>query len=267
MNREPVTFDARAVARLEKIYAASAIVEQRARTRAALEIRAGEQGLDIGCGPAFLACELAREVGPTGRIVGLDSSADMRAAARARAARESVEDRVEVVAGDAVRLDFPTGSFDFVTAVQVYLYVAEIERALAEVTRVLRPGGRLAVVDTDWDSCVWLTSDRERHRRVMEARTAHFANPHLPPRLPGLLREAGLRLTHAEIIPLLELRQERDSFSGDLIGVTSDAAVRHGITAAEAEAWKADLRARTADGQYFFSVNRYLFLAVKPSAG
>jgi SAM-dependent methyltransferase len=246
-------FGAREAARLETIYASPSIVAQRARMRAALGARRGERGLDIGCGPAFLACELGHEVGPTGRIVGLDESPEMVDAARARIARESLEDRVEVRQGDAGRLDFPDASFDFATVVQVYLYVADVEGALAEAARVLRPGGRLAVVDTDWDSCVWLTADRERH---------------LPPRLPGLLARAGLRLGHAEAIPLLELGGGPGSFSGGLIVPTADLAVRHGMPREEAENWKGDLLARArADegGEYFFSLTRFLFVASKPA--
>ena len=264
MATEAVKFDARAVARLEKIYASPGIVEQRARTRAALGVRPGERGLDIGCGPGFLTCDLAREVGAEGRIVAVDSSPDMLAAAGARVAREGLAERVRLLPGDAARLDFPAASFDFAVGVQVYLYVAEIERALGQAAQVLRPGGRLAVVDTDWDSCVWLTEDRDRHRRVMEGRMAHFAQPHLPPRLPGLLRQAGLRLAHASAIPVLELHGGPDSFSGDLVGATAETAVRHGVAPEEAAAWKADLSRRTGDGDYFFSVNRYLFVAAKP---
>jgi arsenite methyltransferase len=258
-------FGAREAVRLETIYASPTIVAQRARTRSALCARPGEQGLDVGCGPAFLACELGQEVGPSGRIVGLDESPEMLEAARARIAREGLTDRVEVRPGDAARLDFPAASFDFVTVVQVYLYVTDVEGALAEAARVLRPGGRLVVVDTDWDSCVWLTADRDRHRRVMEGRLAHFAQPHLPPRLPGLLARAGLRLAHVEAIPVLELGGGPDTFSGGLITPTADLAIRHGLPRAEVEAWKADLlaRARAADGDYFFSLTRYLFVATR----
>jgi arsenite methyltransferase len=257
-------FGAREVARLETVYASPAIAAQRARTRAALAARPGERGLDVGCGPAFLACELGHEVGPAGRVVGLDQSPEGLEAARARIAREGLVDRVEVREGDAARLDFPAASFDFVTAVQVYLYVSDVEGALAEAARVLRPGGRLAVVDTDWDSCVWLTADRERHRRVMEARVAQFAQPHLPPRLPGLLARAGLRLAHAEAIPVLELDGGTGGFSGGLIAPTADLAVRHGVPRQEVEAWKADLLARAGEGEYFFNVTRYLFVATRP---
>jgi SAM-dependent methyltransferase len=259
-------FGAREAARLETIYASSTIVAQRARTRAALSVRRGERGLDVGCGPGFLACELGHEVGPTGRIVGLDESPEMLEAARARVLREGLADRVEVRQGDAARLDFPDASFDFATVVQVYLYVPDVEGALREAARVLRPGGRMAVVDTDWDSCVWLTADRERHRRVMEGRVAHFAQGHLPPRLPALFERVGLRLGHVEAIPVLELRGGPDSFSGGLIGPTADLAVRYGVPRAEAEAWKEDLLARAREGEYFFSLTRYLFVATRPES-
>jgi SAM-dependent methyltransferase len=260
------TFGSREVERLLKVYASPPIVHQRARTLAALAVRPGERGLDIGCGPAFLSLELARAVGDAGRVTGLDSSPEMREAAVARLTQAGLLSRVHLVAGDAARLEFPDGTFDFVVAVQVYLYVPDVAGALAEAWRVLRPGGRIVVVDTDWDSCVWGTADRPRHLRVMEGRLAYFTNPHLPPILPGLLQRAGFRLEHAEVIPLLELDYARDSFSGDMIPVMADLAVRHGVSREEADAWKADLLGRTAPGQYFFSLNRYLFRATKPAA-
>jgi arsenite methyltransferase len=256
-------FDASIVSRMERMYGSPEIAEQRSRTRNLLAIRSGERGLELGCGIGFLACEMAREVGAVGRIVALDASPDMVAAARSRAQREDLAGRIEFVVGDAARLDFPSSSFDFAVAVQVYLYVKDIERALAEAARVLRPGGRLVIVDTDWDSCVWLTGDRERHKRVIEARTREFNQAHLPPLLPKLLRLAGLALVSAEVHPVVNLRYDADSFSGALPDVMAKIAAKHGVERTEAQAWADDLKSRTGEGEYFFSLNRYLFLARK----
>src|SRR5262249_54433437 len=180
-------FDAAGATRMERMYSSPPIVEQRAWTRSALALQPGERGLEIGCGVGFLACEMGREAGPEGRIIWIDNSPHMSAAAKERAGRENLSARLQFALGDAVRIDFPSASFDFVVAVQVYLYVSEIEQALAEAARVLRPHGRLVIVDTDWDSCVWLTGDRERHKRIQEARLRELGQPHLPPALPRLL--------------------------------------------------------------------------------
>jgi len=252
-------FDAANVDRMERMYASAPMAEQRARTRAALALSPGDHGLEIGCGIGFLACEMAREVGATGHIVGLDNSPDMIAAAQKRAEREGLSDRLEFVVGDAKRLDFPSTVFDFVVAVQVYLYVAEIELALADAVRVLKPGGSLTVVDTDWDSCVWLTGDRARHRRVLDARLRELGQPHLAPELPALFRRAGIDLVSVEVHPILNLKYEPESLSAGLIESTPGIVTKYGIDLAEAEAWANDLRSRTSEGEYFFSFNRYLF--------
>ena len=67
-------FDAADIARLDKAYSTPQIVDQRRRFRAAVAARPREVGLDVGCGPGHLACELAREVAPEGRIVAIDGN-------------------------------------------------------------------------------------------------------------------------------------------------------------------------------------------------
>src|SRR5256885_15783905 len=106
-------FDAANVARMERMYGSAPIADQRAKTRAALALRAGEHGLEIGSGIGFLACEMVREVTPGGRVVGIDSSPDMVAAARVRAEREGLSDDLDFTVGDAARLEFPAATFDF----------------------------------------------------------------------------------------------------------------------------------------------------------
>ncbi len=127
---------------------------------------------------------------------------------------------------------------------------------------MLRPGGRLLVLDTDWDSIVWRSSDDERMRRVLSAWDGHLADPHLPRRLAGLLEGAGLSVTHRAVIPLLNVGYDPGTYSAGLVGFISAFVPRHSdITAGDIASWASDL---TGLGPgYFFSLNRYLFLAVR----
>jgi ubiquinone/menaquinone biosynthesis C-methylase UbiE len=256
-----MSFDAETARRLLKSYLTEDVVAQRRAIRAALALQPGERVLDIGSGPGLLADEMAREVGAQGSVTGVDPSEEMLAIARSE--QSSDEERLVYLVGAATELPVPDADFDAVTSTQVYEYVADMSTALAEAHRVLRPGGRLVILDTDWDSIVWRSSDDERMQRVLAAWDEHLADPHLPRRLPGLLRDAGFALTSAEVIPLLNVGYRPNTYSAGLIGfVTSFVPGRQGVQADEVAAWEADLRALGED--YFCSLNRYLFVATKP---
>lgn len=259
---QPQLFNAKMAAQLDRLYASPQVVAQRRRLRELIDARPGERGLDVGCGLGHLSCELALDVGETGRVIGIDASADMVVGATERAARLGVGDRVSVVQGDATALALPDASVDFAAAVQSYSYVPQVEQAIAEAARVLRPGGRLAVLETDWDMCVYRSADAAQMRRIFDGRW-RFAHWHLPRELHRLFRDAGLRLTRTEVFPIVETHYDPDSFGAGLLAVARNAAVRHGVDAAEADAWVADIHTRTNDGDYFFCVNRFMFVAVK----
>lgn len=238
------------------------VAEQRARTRAIVSPRSGERGLDIGCGFGLLACELARDVGPTGRVMGVDAVPDMITACEERARHDAVTGRTEFRHADAEALPFAPGTFDFVTAMQVYEYMADVERGLEEAARVLKPRGRMAVLETDWESCVWHAGDRDRTARVLKTWEQRFAHPHLPARLPELLRRSGFALKGVTLIPVVNVELSEQTYSPGMIDVVARfVANRGGITEDEAALWAEDVRSQAARGEYFFSLSRYLFLA------
>jgi arsenite methyltransferase len=246
---------------IERTYASQDVIAQRRALLDLLAPRPGEDALDIGSGPGYLACEMADLVGPTGSVHGIDPSQSMLAvSARRRPAEHAAP--VRFGPGAATALPFPDESFDMVTATQVYEYVPAMPMALAEAWRVLRPGGRLLVLDTDWDSLVWHSRDTQRMRRVLAAWDEHLADPHLPRRLRRLLVDAGFTLTHRSVLPLFNAGYDPHAFSAGVIGLLADFVPGHGgVTAEETAAWRADLEALGED--YFFSLNRYLFLAIR----
>ena len=96
--------------------------------------------------------------------------------------------RCRLGTGRAETLPFDDGMFDAVVTVQVLEYVTDIEVAVGEMFRVLKPGGRAVILDTDWDSTVWFSDDRPRMDRVLALWDGHLADPRLPERLGPLLR-------------------------------------------------------------------------------
>jgi arsenite methyltransferase len=247
-------FDEQASRQVEALYSTPDVVEQRGAVRRALTLRGGERVLDVGSGPGFLAAEMAAEVGPDGRVVGVDPSESMLAVAQRRGAD------VEFVPGGALELPFGEAEFDAVVSTQVLEYVPEVAAALAEAGRVLAPGGRLLILDTDWDSIVWHTTDRPRMERVLHAWNEHLADPYLPRRLPRLLADAGFSLETCEVIPLLNRGYEPRTYSAGILEFVRDFVPgRAGVSAEEAAAWADELIALGED--WFFSLNRYLFLA------
>src|SRR5829696_9236910 len=166
-------FDNEAARKLETIYSSPDVVAQRSATLERLRLRPGEEVIDVGCGPGFLCEQMADCVGPKGRVVGVDVSEDLLAFARGRNTR----DWLTYSYGDAAALSSPDASFDLAVSAQALEYVEEPDRALAEMFRVLKPGGRALIMNTDWDRVAWVSSNQDRMMRVRRAWEEHCAHP------------------------------------------------------------------------------------------
>lgn len=260
-----IDFDERTAKAVEAMYLTPDVVAQRAEVIKALAPKPGEHLLDIGAGPGLLAYDLARLAGENGRVLGIDTSEPMVKMARTRCAALP---QAEFEVGDAVKLAGVEGAFDAAVSTQVYEYVADMDGALKALHRVLRPGGRALILDTDWDSIVWHASDRRLMQRVLHCWDDHLADPHLPATLAVKLRRAGFTLMRMDVVPMTSLGYQPHSYAAGMmhgiLGFVRANGERHGLSADEIQTWYDDQLHLAERGEFFFSLNRYMFFAVKP---
>jgi ubiquinone/menaquinone biosynthesis C-methylase UbiE len=168
--------------------------ELRQRTASLARLQPGDQVLDVGCGTGTLALDVQRRVGRAGRVVGIDPGQEQIARARAKAARRDVP--IEFQIGVIEQLAFPDQTFDVVlsTLMMHHLPASLKAQGLAEIARVLKPGGRLVIADF-----------KRKQERVGQAARFHAGGSSLP-ELAALVADAGFAQVEIE-----ELRPTRFS--------------------------------------------------------
>lgn len=161
-------------------------------------LRPGMRVLDVGCGPGSITLGFAEAVG-TGEVVGIDFQPSQVANAQAlSAARGVLNARFEVA--DVNRLPFADGSFDAVFAHSVLGHLREPVKALAEIRRVLRPGGIVGVRDLDWGGRIHAPATpqlEQYYALTARIRQRNGGDPFMGRHHRRLLLEAGFGRTEA----------------------------------------------------------------------
>lgn len=242
------------VARFLDEVAARPLVRKIKRANLArLELRPGQRALEVGYGAGRELAAMARLVGPRGHAVGVERRAALHEAARRHAADAGVS--VELVTGDIAALPLAADTFDAAYVERVLLHVADPAGAVAELARVLRPGGRLVLCDLDPGGYLFDLPDRELTRALVRYRAEReFPSGWAGRQLPRLLRAAGL----ADIRVYPALDHDAGRAPGYLLAhlrASGARAVADGaLTAAEGERWEAILRASAKGGDWFHAL-------------
>ncbi|WP_063049096.1 methyltransferase domain-containing protein [Nocardia arthritidis] len=220
-----------------------------------LAVQPGERALDIGAGTGTEVIELAGRVGPGGEAVGVDPNPAMLAIARGRA--ETADSRARFVEGTAYHLPFPDGYFDAVRCERVYQHLDDPAAATAEIARVLRPGGRALLIDSDWHTAIAHPGDDDVMARLSTSLLATTPNPKSGRSLRGLLTAAGFAIDDIgseaviwdpqTIRPLFAQMTERARADGV-------------ITEQERDDLAATMEAGIAKGDYHLSVTMFAVL-------
>jgi arsenite methyltransferase len=229
-----------------------------------LDPRPGEQILDVGFGGGQALRFIADRVGSSGRAAGVERNPGAVEALNTWGDASGVR-AIEAITADAQELPFPEDSFDAVLTVNVLEAVPDRPRALAEMRRVLKPGGRILVAHDDYESIVYACSDRELCRRVVRAfadvtfKSYPTSDGQMGRHLWGLFRNAGFRDANVQVVPLVntEYRDplhgwETSRFSAQLVAAVSD------LTQEELDRWRADLAERSARDEYLYCITLYV---------
>lgn len=254
-------FDEHAAAQLEVMYRTRDVARRRRLIRDALALQAGDRVLDVGCGPGFCSAELLSDVGPTGALVGIDTSPTMIDAAARRC--EGLGNAA-FYQGDATQLPVEDRSYDCVVCVQVLEFVPNVPAALAEFSRVLHPAGRALVWDVDWATLSWHSANPLRMHRMLRAWDRHLSHPSLPRTLGPALRAAGFTDIQAEGHAFTTTALDPETYGGAaLSNVERYLMGLPDLDRDEVNAWADEQRTLGAHGEYFFTVVQVCFTATR----
>lgn len=210
----------------------------------------GGRYLEVGVGTGEDAVALRERFGV--EVAGVDVSTTIVEEARRRGLAEAV-------VADAESLPFESATFDGAWSDRTFQHLADSEAALAEMVRVTRAGGRIVVVDPDYDTQVVDVSDQELARRVLRFRADHgLRNGTLAHRMSGLFVRAGLTDVSVEATTVAL----RDPESLDnAMGLRTWAATAHErgfLSAEEARSWEAQIDEAIAGGHFLYSFTLFL---------
>ncbi len=223
----------------------------RAMTETGLDLLrpgAGSSVLDVGCGHGACAPLLATRLGPTGRFVGLDASEAMIAEASRRFDHSGLPAEFHV--GDAQALPFENASFDAARSDRVFMFLTDPRKALSELVRVTKPGGRIVVTEGDIGTHTIDAPDVATTRAVLAALTDRSPSGCIGRRLRAMFVDSGLTDIDLQLIPILTTCFAEWNHRLGVETFLSTAIADGRIEGDKATAWINELRARDARGQF-----------------
>lgn len=212
---------------------------------ALLELDPDQRCLDIGCGVGEDARSIAELCGA--RVVGLDVNTRM---VRESQSRSAGREGLTFLVAEAGSLPFADSSFDAAWVKRTLMHLSDPGGVIAEMARVVRPGGRVVAVEPDSEVVLLDSGRAEVTRRLLAYRAGGYACPWAGRQLRRLLLQAGLVDVHAAVDSTAFTDLAEAEARLRLISLGSAAAERGILTAIEASQWEEDLRDRDSRGVF-----------------
>ncbi len=239
------------VGRLQRLMAASnAGINRRQAILETLSINSGDRIIDVGCGAGQLLGHLAKAVGEHGEVIGLDPSADQLAQAKSSCNDFS---NVTFFEKGADETGLPDDSCDAATSTQALEYIPDVDAALAEITRVLKPGASLVNVSILWDHFRFYGADTQLNNEIHDVFRAHCSHQMLPMELPGKLRRLGFRHIKDRSLAFVITRRDCNSPALYTENVMATFAINKGMSEKDITSWRKQLAAAEKEGRFGFA--------------
>jgi ubiquinone/menaquinone biosynthesis C-methylase UbiE len=221
----------------------------------------GDVAIDLGCGPGFLAVAMARQVGRTGRVHGLDVNEEFLTRAVSNAEARGVGAVCSFDLIEDHHLPFESGSVDGLFAKNVFEYVTDVDVSLGEAHRVLTSGGRVTGICCDYGFYVAEPLSPSEVRELFDAAAPAFRDPFIGRRLRQAMRIAGFVDVQTTVVTMPDV-------TGTLRGVLENM-LGHALRFGHIEQLRIDemrdrLDAALADGSYMVVQPAFVCTGTRP---
>ncbi len=223
-----------------------------------MSLSPGAVTADLGCGLGFDVFRLTSLVGPAGRAIGIDSSAELLASARARNADAPA---AEFIQADIRSLPLENNCFDSCKVDRTLQHVKEPMAVLAEIFRTLRPGGIVVCAEPDWATFVIDHPEHSAGREIADFWAESFQNPWIGRELRNHLQEAGFVEIETRGALLIAPSFEISDQVFDIVRTADSLAVQGNVRPL---AWIADARERDHTKPVWSCVTLFIHRAQKP---
>lgn len=232
------------------------------RTLELADLQDGLTVLDAGCGIGLDAIQMARKVGRTGHVFGIDNSREMIATARSNAA--GLELPLTFLTGSLYQLEFQADFFDRCRSDKTFQHLSDPQAALRELIRVTKPGGKIIIADPDHDSVIIDTPFAELNQRFVRFRSGHMPQGGIAHQLYGICRDLGLLDVHVEPLTHVYTDYEERKITAPYLDEIWIARENGAVTREEAEAWSGWLQKAIEDNRFMCMQTYVITTAVKP---
>ena len=147
----------------------------------------------------------------------------------------------------------PNDCCDSATSTQALEYIPDVDSALDEITRVLKPGGAFVNVSILWDHFKFYGADEKLNEKVHDAFKAHCSHQMLPMELPGKLERRGFKNVKDKSLAFVITRRDGNSPARYTEAVMANFALTQGVSEEEVSDWKSQLEAAEQQGRFGFS--------------